>query len=700
MHSLCVVLDRKKYKILRYGGFVMESVFTGVLSTSISAGFMVLAVALIRFLFREMPKSFRCFLWILVGVRLLLPFQPESVFGLMPKVEIGRNAALTGQTYQESLVGDMPSGVTPENSGVSGEKEQKRPILSEGEKAGKAGEFASGGKRQLLMKAGAVCWILGVFLWLGYFCFSWYGIKGRLKTAIPETNMGIKIYRSDRILTPFLFGIVHPRIYVPTGLEEECLPYIIRHECAHKERRDYLVKPAAFILLGVHWFNPCIWLAYKLMCRDMELACDELVIREFSVEEKKAYGAALLSCSVSQRKIAACQAFFGESGIKERVKNVFGYKKPAFWAVIFSILICVTVSLCFMTTRREEQEGGAEVSLSRTEILLSQAEIPGSRTEIPESQAEIPSSQTETPGSQAEISKSQAETSGSRTEGAQEETTKTASGQKKAEEADLAENTGTKGQEKGDDATDNSAQKAGETGKEDEAKADLEESEESVKQWIEAFCNRDGKKIFDMYSEEYKKNAGENEIMPTAENEYALGWSSPWPWENSEARIAELTENHAEILYYAWVSDPHVTVWRQSLSYHVEDGKWLVDQADTVMLEHICVLEEFEKAYPGGQINDTPMDYLKNGAGEALNNHALLSSTTYYLPLFKPDTAAVYLLNLLKNEGKVEVTAKADEKGDKAKVSIKFMEGGDEVEVLMVRPYGKEGIWIPQSLEE
>ncbi len=646
----------------------MESVFTGVLSTSISAGFMVLAVALIRFLFREMPKSFRCFLWILVGVRLLLPFQPESVFGLMPKVEIGRNAALTGQTYQESLVGDMPSGVTPENSGVSGEKEQKRPILSEGEKAGKAGEFASGGKRRLLMKAGAVCWILGVFLWLGYFCFSWYGVKGRLKTAIPEKSMGVKIYRSDRILTPFLFGIIRPRIYVPTGLEEECLPYIIRHECAHKERRDYLVKPAAFILLGIHWFNPCIWLAYKLMCRDMELACDELVIREFSVEEKKAYGAALLSCSVSQRKIAACQAFFGESGIKERVKNVFGYKKPAFWAVIFSILVCAVVSLCFMTTRREEQKGGAEVSLSRTEI-----------------------------------SKSQAELSGSRTEGAQEETTKTASGQKKAEEADLAEDTGTKGQEKGDDATDNSAQKAGETEetvKEDEAKVGLKESEESVKEWIEAFCNRDGKKIFNMYSEEYKKNAGENEIMPTAENEYALGWSSPWPWEDSEARIAELTENHAEILYYAWVSDPHVTVWRQSLSYHVEDGKWLVDQADTIMMEHICVLEEFEKAYPGGQINDTPMDYLKNGAGEALNNHALLSSTTYYLPLFKPDTAAVYLLNLLKNEGKVEVTAKADEKDDKAKVSIKFMEGGDEVEVLMVRPYGKEGIWIPQSLEK
>ncbi len=619
----------------------MESVFTGILSTSIAAGFMVLAIVLVRIFFRKMPKNFRCLLWTLVGVRLLFPFSIESAFGVVPRVEIEQGSALSGQFYPGMLSEDMQPGQM-ENFGT---KEQTQTENLNGDKEIRAEKFMEGDKKVLLLKAGALCWILGVFFWLGYFFLTWCRIRDQLKTAVPEENMGTKIYRSERIVTPFLFGIIHPRIYIPMHIDGENLPYIIRHECAHKKRKDYLIKPAAFMLLCIHWFNPCVWLAYKLMCRDIELACDELVIRKFTVQEKKAYSTALLSCSISQRKIVACQAFFGESGIKERVKNVFSYKKPAFLAVVLSVLVCLLVSLCFMTTRKEGAKSGTGLSMSQA-------------------------------NGEAKISDSQ------------------------PKGADMEENQETEGQANGADATGGFHESGSKNSvQEDRTNAGLQERTEFVKQWVRAFCNRDGEKIYDMYSEEYKQNATESEMMPTAENEYSFGWSSPWPVDGNLASIVELTEDHAEILYYAWVSDPHVSVWRQSLSYHMEDDKWLIDQVDTEMMEYICVLEEYEKAYPEGQINDTPMDYMKNGMGETLNNNALLSSTTIYQPLFKPDTAAVYLLNLLQNEGKVEVKADVDENGGKAKVTVEFKEDGNRVEVLMVQPYGENGIWVPQTYE-
>lgn len=604
----------------------MESIFASILSTSISAGFMVLAIAAVRALFRKMPKSFRCFLWMLVGIRLVLPFSIESAFGLLPRVEISEKTASGGRLYENTKAGA--------ETGYPVDAEKKalaRTGLPDVKNS--AGSLLDTHSGRMLMKTGAVCWGIGALLFLGYFFLSWHKITRMLKTAVPGESMGIKIYRSDTITMPFLFGIVRPRIYIPMHMEEESLPYIIKHECAHRKRKDYLTKPAAFILLCIHWFNPCIWLAYKLMCRDIELACDELVIRDFTAREKKAYSTALLNCSVSQKKITACQAFFGETGIKERVKNVFNYKKPARLAAAMSVMVCVVIFLCFMTTKQE--------------TILPES---GDKEQLPVS----------------------------RTEG------------KNLQERAEAE-------ERENDAVDGSGQPgAAESG--DEADS-LQKQTKFVKQWTEAFCSRDGEKIYAMYSEEYKKNAGENEMMPTTENGYAFGWSSPWPVEDDSVRILELSEDRAEILYYAWVSDPHVTVWRQSLTYHKENSRWLVDQVDTDIMEYICVLEEFEKAYPDGQISDTPMDYLKNGMGEALNSNALLSSTTIYLPLFKPDTAAVYLLNLLQNEGKVAVEARIDEKEKKAKVTVEFMEDGKEAAVLMIQPYGENGIWIPQTYD-
>lgn len=604
---------------------------------------MVLAVAAIRILFRKMPKSFRCFLWMLVGIRLLFPFSIESAFGLLPRVEIRGGADRGGRLYDSEALensDNIGAGTGTEDLVDMEKKALAQPGLFG---VNGMGNQKDAGRGHMLMKAGTVFWGFGVLALLGYFFISWHKITRMLKTAVPGESMGIKIYQSDRIQIPFLFGIVHPRIYIPMHMEEESLPYIIRHECAHKRRKDYLTKPAAFVLLCIHWFNPCIWLAYKLMCRDIELACDELVIRDFTAREKKAYATALLNCSVSQKKITTCQAFFGETGIKERVKNVFSYKKPALLAVVMSITVCMVVSLCFMTTRREKALPGPEEGQDQTP--MESGEEAGQSQTLPDS-GEM-AGQGQTLPEPAKGTEDEAQIFVSQTEGENQE-----------------------------------------------------ERTEFVRQWTEAFCNRDGEKIYAMCSDEWKRNAGENEMMPGPENGYTFGWSSPWPIEDDLVRVVELSENHAEILYYAWTSDPHMTVWRQSLSYHIEDDKCLVDQVDTDIMEYICILEEFEKAYPDGQISDTPMDYLENGMGEALNNNALLSSTTIYLPLFEPDTAAVYLLNLLRNEGKVAVEAEIDEKEKKAKVTVEFMEDGNRTVVLMVQPYGENGIWIPQTYDE
>lgn len=647
----------------------MESIFTSILSTSISAGFMVLDVAAIRILFRKMPKSFRCFLWMLVGIHLLFPFSIESAFGLLPRVEIRGGADRGGWLYDSEALensDNIESGTGTEDLVDMEKKALAQPGLFG---VNSTGSLKDAGRGHMLMKAGAVFWGLGVLLLLGYFFISWHKITRMLKTAVPWESMGIKIYQSDRIQTPFLFGIVRPRIYIPMHIEEESLPYIIKHECAHQKRKDYLTKPAAFVLLCIHWFNPCIWLAYKLMCRDIELACDELVIRDFTAWEKKAYSTALLNCSVSQKKITACQAFFGETGIKERVKNVLRYKKPALLAVVMSITVCMVVSLCFMTTRREKALPGPEEGADQGEMLSETEKGDRQGVLLPESEKEEDQGQTPL-GSGEEAGQSQ---------------TLPGSGEMAGQGQTLPEPA--KGTE--DEAQIFVSQTEGEN---------PEENTEFVRQWTEAFCNRDGEKIYAMCSDEWKKNAGENEMMPGPENGYTFGWSSPWPIEDDLVRVVELSENHAELLYYAWTSDPHMSVWRQSLSYHKED-KWLVDQVDTDIMEYICILEEFEKAYPDGEISGTPMDYLENGMGEALNNNALLSSTTIYLPLFEPDTAAVSLLNLLRNEEKVEVEAQIDEKGKEAKVTVEFMDGNRAV-VLMVQPYGENGIWIPQSYNE
>ena len=186
---------------------------------------------------------------------------------------------------------------------------------------------------------------------LVYTAVSCLRVKRSTGTAVLLRD---NIYRSDNLSSPFVFGIIRPRIYLPVNIDGGDMEHVIAHEKAHIRRKDHLWKPLGFLILAVHWFNPLIWLAYALLCRDIELACDEKVVKELNSRQKADYSQALLTCSVNRRGIAACPLAFGEIGVKGRVKQVLSYKKPTFWLIAAAVIVCVIFAVCFLTDPKSD----------------------------------------------------------------------------------------------------------------------------------------------------------------------------------------------------------------------------------------------------------------------------------------------------------------------------------------------------------
>lgn len=193
----------------------------------------------------------------------------------------------------------------------------------------------------------AVLWIIGIVVMLAYAIISYLHLK---KSVEPSIEIRDRILASDDVKSPFILGMLRLRIYVPSSMSGQTLEYVISHETAHIKRGDHWWKPLGYLLLSIYWFNPLCWIAYISLCRDIEMACDEKVIRGMDNESKAAYSEALLRCSMPQRAITACPLAFGEVGVKDRVKSVFNYKKPAFWVIIAAIIACIVVAVCFLST--------------------------------------------------------------------------------------------------------------------------------------------------------------------------------------------------------------------------------------------------------------------------------------------------------------------------------------------------------------
>ena len=307
----------------------MDMAFLKVLNMSISASWLVLAVLVMRFLLKKAPRWIHVALWALVAFRLICPVSFESMFSLIPST----------QTVPEEIFYLEPP-LDSQNTTL--EIVQPRPN-------GEAMDLeldTSVSVAQTRSVSWAFIWPAGMAVMVLYAFGSYLRLKRKVDASI---DVGNGVYICDYIDTPFILGILSPKIYLPSTMEPDSASHVLAHERAHIARKDHWWKPFGYALLTVYWFNPVLWLAYILLCRDIELACDEKVIRDMAMPEKKAYSEALLSCSVSRRSIAACPLAFGEVGVKERIKTVLSYKKPAFWIVLIAVLALIVTAVCFLT---------------------------------------------------------------------------------------------------------------------------------------------------------------------------------------------------------------------------------------------------------------------------------------------------------------------------------------------------------------
>lgn len=307
----------------------MDTVFLKILNMSISSCWIVLVVILLRFVLKKAPKWINCVLWGIAGLRLILPFSLESIFSLIPSPQTLPQEVLgyEGTQLQQPAVLDVISN----------------PIFSESISVD-LGQAVD--RVQLRMTTMTAVWLFGIAVLLIYTLISYLRLKRKVGTAVKLRD---NIYQSENVVSPFVLGLIKPKIYLPFNISTQDMNHVISHEQAHISRKDYLWKPLGFLILTLHWFNPLVWVGYILLCRDIELACDEKVVKELNNEQRADYSEALLTCSVNRKMIAACPLAFGEVGVKNRVKSVLNYKKPAFWIIVIAIIVSIAVAVCFLT---------------------------------------------------------------------------------------------------------------------------------------------------------------------------------------------------------------------------------------------------------------------------------------------------------------------------------------------------------------
>lgn len=313
----------------------MTDIFLGFLNRSLAAGILILAVVLVRLVFKKAPRWLLCALWALAAVRLVCPVSIESVLSLIPSAE---------PVQPEIIVSAQPA-IT---SGIPAVDAIVNPPLAA---AFTPSPAQSANPLQIWTFVAACVWLAGIAALLLYAAVSALRLRLRVRTAVRlEQN----VYQSEFVSSPFILGVIRPRIYLPYGLEPDAQAMVLAHERAHLRRGDQLWKPLGYLILTAYWFNPLCWLAYILFCRDIEAACDEKVVRELGEGCKAAYSRALLACSAPKKLITACPLAFGETGVKARIRSVLNYKKPAFWLVLAAVLVSAAVAVCFLTDPKRE----------------------------------------------------------------------------------------------------------------------------------------------------------------------------------------------------------------------------------------------------------------------------------------------------------------------------------------------------------
>ena len=324
----------------------MQKLFLETVQLSLTGSLFALAVMLVRGIFRRAPKWLFCLLWGIVALRLICPLSIESALSMVPdNLASGQVITSAGKDY----IGEVDiiyEGSTEYDAAV---ESGRQPIYSD------KGSYVVTQKdsydapptvEETVYPILTWIWLAGVVLMSAYTAVSYALLLRKMAEA---TRLRDNIWQCEQVDSPFVLGFFLPKIYLPYQLSDPDMTHVIAHEQAHLRRRDHWWKPIGFLLLSIHWFNPVMWVAYILLCRDIEAACDEKVIHHMEKDEIRAYSTALLHCSVHRRRIAACPLAFGEVGVKERIKRIMNYRKPAFWIILLAIIASVIAGVLLLT---------------------------------------------------------------------------------------------------------------------------------------------------------------------------------------------------------------------------------------------------------------------------------------------------------------------------------------------------------------
>ena len=355
----------------------MRNIFLEILNNSIQASYLIVVVMIIRILFKNIPKWSRCLLWAMVAVRLFVPFEIESSFSLVPeirKVESENYQNFENQTstleakdedfpqYEQYLQNKNPETI---DNTTDVHKETEEPVVKTEEKTFEYKDSWSG-----LIDVVALIWLLGILVFLIYAVFGFIKLKRKVQISV---HLYDNVYLCDEIDSSFVMGIRKPCIYLSSKISRDVWKSILIHESTHIKRGDHIWKLLGYLLLMGYWFNPLAWFSYILFCKDIELACDEKVTKRMDKDQRAEYCEALLKCSIKRKRLDVCPVAFGEVGVKDRIIQVINYKKPSFWIIVFVLMICIVVPVCFMTNPKNVTESvtSSENNEAATEIDLS-----------------------------------------------------------------------------------------------------------------------------------------------------------------------------------------------------------------------------------------------------------------------------------------------------------------------------------------
>ena len=345
----------------------MTVFFAGLVKTAIGANWLILAAIFLRFLLKKAPRRVICLLWAIVALRLVLPVSIESPVSLIPQTTVALQEAVdTSLIHVEAVPsGNGAAAHLPTAIGTAQVPEMHTLPLS-------------------------TIWACGMAVMLGYLLISYFRMRYLVREAVREEG---NIWVCDGVTSPFILGVFCPRIYLPSGLSGSSRAYVIAHDKSHLCCKDHLWKPFAFCLLAMYWFDPLVWAAYWLACRDIEFACDERVIRALKLPERKAYASALLACSDGRKRVLVCPVAFGETAVVQRIRSVLNYKRPSFWAILVAVILILALAIGFLTVPKSEpKEAPSNSSLKESVPLETILE-----TQTPAAPAEESSTEADDP---------------------------------------------------------------------------------------------------------------------------------------------------------------------------------------------------------------------------------------------------------------------------------------------------------------